>query len=153
MSYNLKDISAGLFFIFAGLLYGSMAWLKLPMGEALNMGPGYFPTVLAFALILLGSVICFRAWIDTHEREPFGVVPWRGVIMLSLATIIFGTFVEHIGLFPCVFASTFVARFANRTVKIPNALLGSLCIAMFCTAVFGYGVKLPLPIVGEWLRW
>jgi putative tricarboxylic transport membrane protein len=73
------------------------------------------------------------------------------VILLSLATIIFAAFVEKLGLLPGVFATTFVATLANRKVNLVRAALTSLCIAIFCTAVFAYGIRLPIPVIGEWL--
>ncbi|WP_334150345.1 tripartite tricarboxylate transporter TctB family protein [Hyphomicrobium sp.] len=153
MQTNTKDLSAGLFFIAVGVLYGSLAWFGLPIGRALDMGPGYFPVVLSGMLVVLGIVIVGRSFLDTQDRLPFGVVPWRGVVFLSLATITFAAFVEEIGLLPDVFAATFVATLANPKVKLVKSVLSSLCIALFCTAVFAYGIRLPIPVVGEWLSW
>jgi hypothetical protein len=151
MQANMKDLGAGAFFVFVGLVYGSIAWFGLPIGVALNMGPGDFPIVLSGMLIVLGLWIAGRGFVDTQGREPFGAVPWRGVILLSLATIIFAAFVEKLGLLPGVFATTFVATLANRKVNLVRAALTSLCIAIFCTAVFAYGIRLPIPVIGEWL--
>lgn len=153
MQANLKDIGAGAFFLVAGLVYGSIAWFGLPIGSALNMGPGYFPIVLSGMLVVLGLWIAVRGALDTHGHEAFGAVPWRGVVLLSLATIIFAAFVEQLGLLPGVFATTFLATLANPKVRLMPALFTSLCIALFCTAVFAYGIRLPIPVVGEWLRW
>lgn len=153
MHANLKDLGAGAFFIFTGILYGSIAWLKLPMGRALDMGPGYFPVVLSGILVALGLWIAGRGFVDTEDREPFGVVPWRGVVLLSLATLVFAAFVDDLGLLPGVFVTTFLATLANPKVKILNSLVSSICIALFCAAVFGYGIRLPVPLIGDWLRW
>lgn len=153
MHANFKDLGAGAFFVLVGLLYGLIAWFGLPIGVALDMGPGYFPIVLSCVLVLLGTWIGGRGFIDTVGREPFGVVPWRGVVLLSLATISFAAFVEKLGLLPGVFVSTFIATMANRKASPLRAALTSLGIAAFCTAVFAYGIRLPIPVVGEWLRW
>jgi hypothetical protein len=153
MNVNIKDLGAGAIFVFFGLLYGSIAWFGLPIGQALNMGPGYFPVVLSGIILVLGVWIAGRGFIDTEGREPFGVVPWRGVIMLGLATIIFAACAEQLGLLPGVFVTTFIATMANSKVKPLRAAFTSLCIALFCTAVFGYGIRLPIPVIGEWLRW
>ncbi len=153
MTANLKDIGAGTIFVAVGTLYGCLAWFGLPIGMALNMGPGYFPLVLSGILVVLGLTIIGRAFIDLDDRLPFGVVPWRGVVLLSLATIIFAAFVEKLGLLPGVFITTFIAMLANPKVHMRKSLASSLCIALFCTAVFGYGIHLPIPVIGEWLRW
>lgn len=153
MPANAKDLGAGAFFIAVGLVYGSIAWLRLPIGVALNMGPGYFPIILSGMLVVLGLWIAGRGFIDTVGRLPFGAVPWRGVVLLSLATIAFAAFVEKLGLLAGVFVTTFVATLANRKVNPLRAAFTSLCIALFCTAVFGYGIRLPVPVIGAWLRW
>ena len=153
MRANIKDLSAGAIFVLVGVVYGSIAWFGLTIGSTLNMGPGYFPVVLSGIIVVLGLWIAGRGFIDTEGRDPFGIVPWRGVILLSLATIIFAAFAEKLGLLPGVFATTFVATLANRNAKPLRAAFTSLCIALFCTAVFGYGIRLPIPVIGDWLRW
>ena len=151
MQANAKDLGAGAFFILVGVLYGSIAWTGLPIGQALNMGPGYFPIVLSCMLIVLGLWIGWRGFIDIVGREPFGVVPWRGVIMLSLATIVFAAFVEELGMLAGVFLTCFLATLANPKVRIFNAIATSIGIAIFCTAVFAFGIRLPIPVIGAWL--
>lgn len=152
MNTNVKDLAAGAAFIAVGVLYGWLAWSSLPIGEALNMGPGYFPLVLSGSLVMLGAAIAARARV-TVQVTPFGVVPWRGIVMLSLATLVFAAFVEELGLLAGIFLTGFVAALADREVKIVNALAVSLGIALFCTAVFAYGVHLPIPVMGRWPDW
>ena len=60
MRANAKDLGAGLLFVLTGLTYGSIAWFRLEIGQALSMGPGYFPLVLSSALTLLGLAIAAR---------------------------------------------------------------------------------------------
>lgn len=152
MSANLKDLGAGALFVFVGAVYGSIAWFGLPIGVALNMGPGYFPVVLSGILIILGLAIVRRGFIDVEGRAPFGAVPWRGVVLLSLATVLFAAFSEKLGLLPAVFLTAFISTLSNPKVRILNSLVSSICIALFCTAVFGYGIRLPMPVIGPWLR-
>ena len=60
----MKDLGAGAFFVFVGLVYGSIAWFGLPIGVALNMGPGYFPIVLSGMLIVLGLIGIILSWVS-----------------------------------------------------------------------------------------
>lgn len=152
MQANAKDLGAGSFFVFIGLLYGSLTWFGLPIGTALNMGPGYFPGVLSGILIVLGLAIAGRSFVDRKDRLPFGLVPWRAVALLSLSTIIFAAFVEKLGLMPGIFITALLASLASPQVRVLNAVISSACIALFCTAVFAYGIGLPLPVIGEWLQ-
>ena len=52
---NLKDCVAGTLFVAIGLLFAVNAWLRLSVGSALAMGPGYFPILLGLILIGLGA--------------------------------------------------------------------------------------------------
>ena len=148
MQVNRKDVASGMFFIAVGVLYGGIAWHSLPMGSSLEMGPGYFPIVLSGILIVLGVIIAGHALFAGKGHEtPFGVVPWRGLIMLSLATIVFAAFIEDLGLLPGVFVAVFLASLSSENSVVRNVVI-SLSIALFCTAIFGYGIRLTLPIIG-----
>jgi hypothetical protein len=149
MTTNKNDVAAGAFFVAVGLLYGGIAWKWLPLGQALNMGPGYFPMVLSSLLTVLGAVTVIRGfWVGGASR--FGIVPWRAVVMLSLATIIFATFLRELGLFPCVFASAMTASLASPQITLKSAAIVSLMIAAFCIGVFTYGISIPIPVFGSW---
>lgn len=149
MTVNRNDVAAGAFFAATGLLYGGIAWTSLPLGRALNMGPGYFPLVLSGLLTVLGAATLIRGfWIGGGSR--FGVVPWRAIVMLSLATVIFATFLRELGLLLSVFASALTASLASPQTKLISAAVVSAVIAAFCVGVFVYGINLPISILGSW---
>ena len=145
-----NDLPSGIFFILVGLLFGGIAWLKLPIGQMLNMGPGFFPIVLSAMMVLIGLVLAGRAILDPRHT-PFGVVPWRGVVLISVSIVLFALLLTRIGLFPAVLLSTFVACLSGPGVTLKRALAIAVCVAAFCVLVFAYGVGLPVPIVGPWL--
>jgi hypothetical protein len=140
-------MASGAFFAAVGLLYGSIAWQTLDVGSALEMGPGYFPIILSGLLIALGVAIAVRG-LSSEQQSRFGVVPWRGVILLSLATITFAAFFDDLGMLPGVFITTFLAALSSPKIRILRAVMISFCIAVFCTAVFSYGIQLPVPVIG-----
>jgi len=144
---NVKDAAAGAFFIAAGLLYGGIAWFGLPIGSALSMGPGYFPIILSAALILLGAAIVSRAVVVPQET-PFGVVPWRALVLISLATIVFAAFIDELGMLPGVFVATAITGLGDREIRPLRILLASASIALFCTLVFSVAVRIPIPVIG-----
>jgi len=147
MISDRKDAAAGLFFIAAGLLYGGIAWFMLPIGSALRMGPGYFPIVLSGLLVLLGAAIVARAFVHAEEM-PFGAVPWRALGLISLATTVFAAFIEDLGMIPGVFVTTAIASLAGRKIRLSRVLVASALMAVFCTLVFSYAVRLPIPVIG-----
>ncbi|AXV17890.1 hypothetical protein CYG48_19055 (plasmid) [Neorhizobium sp. SOG26] len=147
MLINKKDGAAGLFFVAVGLLYGGIAWSTLPFGSALRMGPGYFPIVLSGILVVLGAVIFGRSFFS-GPGMPFGIVPWRGLLMILLATVIFAAFIDDLGMIPGLFVTTLVATLARPQTTIGRALGASIGITAFCTLVFSFAVRLPIPVVG-----
>lgn len=149
MHLNRHDAAAGAFFAAVGLSYGLWVWSSLPMGRALNMGPGYFPIVLCAVLIGLGIAIFVRG-LCRPQVQPIGVVPWRPIIMLSLATIIFAAFLDDLGMFPGLLVTTFLATQAKASAgKVRGAVI-SVGVAAFCTLVFIYAIGLSVPVLGTW---
>jgi hypothetical protein len=147
---NRKDLGSGAFFMAVGLLYGGVAIGTLPMGAALNMGPGYFPIVLSCILFVLGFAIAARGFMHRdREFSPFGTVPWRGIVMLTLATLTFAFCLQPFGLFLTVALSTWLAALAKPGVNALRTGLVSLCIAIFCTTVFTYAIGINVPAFGE----
>src|SRR5690349_8903814 len=100
MLVNTKDLLAGLLFIAIGALFGISA-LGLPLGTAFRMGPGYFPAVLCGLLILIGAILAIRSF--GREGTPLGGVPWRALLLILPAAVIFGYGVRGLGLVPAVF--------------------------------------------------
>lgn len=149
MTVNGKDIGAGVFFIAVGLLYGVITLMALPIGEAVEMGPGYFPIVLSGLLIVLGLAIAVRGFLH-GGASPFGIVPWRALLMLALAIMVFATFLKQLGLFPAVFLTTAIAAAATRGARLLQTAMAGIGIAAFCTVIFGLGLDLQVPIFGSW---
>ena len=147
MNVNHKDVASGAIFAAVGLAYGTIALTSLPIGRALNMGPGYFPIVLSSMLVLLGAAIAGRGF-ARGSGTGFGAVPWRGLALLSAATVCFAAFVEQLGLFPAVLTTAFLASMANPQMGLLRGLIIAAAIAACCSFVFSYGLKLPLPVLG-----
>ena len=76
MELNRKDLGAAAIFALIGGFFAIDTLRKLPLGTAVNMGPGYFPLLLAIVLLLLAVLVAVRAFQTTST--PFGAWPWRG---------------------------------------------------------------------------
>lgn len=147
MKSNTKDIASGALFILAGLFYGTLTLTHLRIGQALNMGPGYFPIVLSGMLVLMGGAVAVRGAL-AGAGQPFGAVAWRGAILISLAIAVFTVTLERLGLFPASVLTAIIACFSAPEMRPLKALLVSIGIAVFCTIVFHYLVRLPVPVFG-----
>lgn len=145
---NTKDLASGLIFAVIGVLYGSLAYFGLPIGGALEMGPGYFPILLSGLLVTLGGVLVLRGGV-TVSGQPFGKVPWRGMVMISLAILVFSLSLRPLGLFPASLITASIAALSSPAIKPVRAVVTGFGIAVFCTIIFGYLVKLQIPILGS----
>jgi hypothetical protein len=146
-----KDVLAGLAFIAFGLAFGA-ASLGYQLGTALRMGPGYFPLVLAGLLVLLGVVIVAQAGAAGADRTPIGRVPWRGLALLVGALVFFGLTVRGLGLAPSLFLTALASALASRRTGPIGAVLIAAVLTLLCVAIFSWGLGVPLPLLGPWLR-
>lgn len=147
---SIKDILAGLIFIVLGAAFG-IAATGYQFGTALRMGPGYFPIVLASALVALGAAILVKGFMAGEEEGGLGVVSWRAVILLTGAVVFFGATVRGLGLAPAVFVAAFASAFASRENGLARAALIAAALTVFCALIFVYGLGVAVPLVGPWL--
>jgi hypothetical protein len=149
MAVNFKDVAAGLIFIAVGAFFAVSAYAQLRVGTTFRMGPGYFPILIGLVLVGLGTAIVVRSL--GHVATPFGPVPWRGIVLITLAPIVFGTTIEGLGLVPSVVLTVLVSGFASRRMGAPLAIALSVGLSVFCVLVFKLGLGLPLQMFGPWL--
>jgi hypothetical protein len=142
------NAACGLIFIALGAFFGIQS-LGLELGTAFRMGPGYFPLVLAGALVLLGLVVFFQS---LHVLgEPLGPIAWRGMAFILPAPIFFGLTVRGLGFVVALFLTCLIACFASTRMRPLSALLLSAGVTAFSYLVFSYGLGLPFRLFGPWL--
>jgi hypothetical protein len=148
---NGKDLAAGALLVLVGGVFALDAWMSLRVGSLLRMGPGFFPLTLGSLLAVIGLVIAARSL--RSLGTPFGPVPWRAVVLLSLAPLLAAFLMRGLGLLPTVAIAAFAAAQASRSggPSLRAAIALSLGLAVFCTLLFGFALKLPIRIVGPWI--
>ena len=147
---SIRDLAGGLIFIAFGLAFAGTAY-TYDLGSAVRMGPGYFPLVLGGLLILLGVGVIVEG-IVKNENIPLGGVPWRALVFLITALIVFGYGVRRAGLAPALFAAVFLAALASAKTGIVRAAIMAAGLTIFCILIFVEGLGLPVPLIGPWLR-
>jgi hypothetical protein len=150
MRAGLKDVLSGLIFLGFGIAFGYAA-TGYELGTAFRMGPGYFPLVLAGALALLGIAIVVKGVLASGAIEDLGPVPWRAVVLILGAVIVFGATVRGLGLAPTVFVSALLAALASRRNPPAAALVLAAALTVFCVLIFHYGLGVALPLFGPWI--
>ena len=137
---NQKDFWAGLMFIAFGILAVVVA-RDYPMGTAVRMGPGYFPTYLGAIMIVIGAITTGRSY--RTEGEDIGRWGWRPLLWLSAAFAAFGLLIEGAGFVLALLALIVASSLAGRDTR-PFELV--ILIAVLITgsvALFIYGLELP----------
>src|SRR6266545_6311351 len=143
---NGKDFWAGLMFIAFGLAFMFVAQ-NYAMGNAVRMGPAYFPTVLGGMLAVLGAVVFFRAFVSKIEH-PLRVFPfrlWYVLVGLGLGVIAYYTQSSRDAIMVWQIGHMLLAGLA---VGLIFAAFGerSLWVILFSVVIFGYALK-PLGLV------
>jgi putative tricarboxylic transport membrane protein len=145
-----RDVISGVVVIAIGagfLLFGR----ELGMGTSIRMGPGYFPTILSILMIALGAVITVLALRKPAREIGAGILPWRGIILVIGATLLFGITLRGIGLAPAVVIIVLATAWASRYASLRASVPLSIGLAVFCALLFIRGLGLPLPLFGPWL--
>jgi hypothetical protein len=124
---------------------------ELEVGTSFRMGPGYFPTILAVLMILLGLAMVAIAWRKPATEGAVGDVPWLGVALVVAPVVFFGLTLRGLGLAPVLVVVVLATAWASRYRSLRTSVPLALGIAAFCSALFIRGLGLPLPLVGPWL--
>ena len=145
---NNRDFLAGLLLILLGGLAVAIA-RDYPMGSAMRMGPGYFPTVLGGILCLFGVAVLIRG--IRSGATVNGDWGWKPLGLITLSFLLFGALVDRLGIIPALVAMFFAAAAAGREFRFKEVLLLTVVMGVFALGVFVYGLKLPYPLFpGVW---
>ncbi|HEX6002678.1 MAG TPA: tripartite tricarboxylate transporter TctB family protein [Burkholderiales bacterium] len=140
---NPEDFWAGLLFIAFGVV---AMWVSrdYPMGSAMRMGPGYFPTVLGGLMAVMGAIVSLLSL--RTQGPPLRAFPWKATIMLTIGFSIFGWGIDHVGFVPALFGCIVLCAAAGQIFKWRDVLIMSAVLIAGSVAVFIYGIELPYPL-------
>ena len=138
-----KDFWAGVMFVaFAAVTIVTASGYS--MGRGGRMGPGYFPTMLGWALALIGAALIIRAFIIRGESvDP---IKLRPLLVLVTCVIVFALAIQPLGLVMSLVAVTFLAAFATPEVRLHEAAALSIALTTLVSLIFVFALRLPLPM-------
>lgn len=140
-----KDFLSGLMFIVIGL--GSIFIARdYPIGSALRMGPGYFPVALGGILFLMGVYVLVQGLIRKEQVQ--GNWSLRALIVLPVATVVFGLLVESAGFVPALLVLIVISAAAGREFKFLEILLLAIGLTVASVGLFIYALGMPYPLWG-----
>lgn len=151
---NRQDFWCGVLFLAIGLGFALIAYgvkfgdsVLLPgysMGTPARMGPAFFPFYLGVMLALLGIIIMvlgLRLPAKAVEKFHWGPIGW-----VLGAVVMFGLLLKVLGMPLAGMLLVIVSSFGSHEFKWRPVLFLGLGLVIFCTAVFVYGLKLPVPL-------
>lgn len=135
-----KDFWAGLMFIAFGML-AIVVSRNYPMGTAVRMGPGYFPTYLGAIMIVIGAITTGFAY--RTEGRDIGRWGWRPLLWLSAAFAAFGLLIEGAGFVLALLALIVASSLAGRDTRPLELVVLIAALITGSVALFIYGLELP----------
>lgn len=140
-----QDALAGALLMAFGLLSLYLA-AGFPMGTAAHMGPGYFPKVVGVGIVILGLVILGRGFLQESEALPR--FHWRPIVMVVGGIVLFGLFIDRLGLFVSAFMLIVLARLGGPDRSGYVEILLQYALASIGVAViFIYLLQIPIPLL------
>ncbi len=141
-----KDFFAGLIFIIVGVIALAIG-REYSLGTTTRMGPGYFPAMLGWLLLVLGGIIFVRSlWFDGPN---VGHVGFRPLVLVLAAMLAFAALLETAGLVIALIALIGVASFASSETRMRESLPLLAVLIFVALGLFVYGLGLPLKIWPE----
>lgn len=137
------DVAAGALFL---LLGGGALWIGggYEIGNATDMGPGYFPRLIGWALVAFGLIVGGRGLLaGGWARSTWAIRP---LLVLSAAFLVFGFSVDRFGLFVAGALTVAIASFAQPGARWHHVLATAIGLGVFCALLFGYALNLSLPV-------
>jgi len=118
------------------------------MGTAFRMGPGYFPSMLASLLIVIGMIVSYLAFRSGEAKLP--KVAWRPLFMVSAAVALFGLMINGAGLLLGTFVMVVVSRLARPGYPWIETVILGVALSVFSGVLFYYGLSIQMPLLPTW---
>lgn len=149
-----KDFISGLMFMGAGVVFAGGA-STYRIGEANNMGPGYFPLCLGILLALLGGIITFKSLVlESFGGDRIGRWAFKPLFFIIAANLVFGVLLAGLpsiglpamGLIAAIYALTFIASMAEAGWRFKPTFILATVLAAGSYLAFVRLLKLQLPV-------
>jgi len=140
-----RDLVCGLAFIGLAVLFGIRS-TGYRLGSASQMGPGYFPLILAVILFLLGTGVLLKS-LARQNRLHLSRAEIRSAAAVLLSVVLFGLLIEPAGLLIAGLVTGVTCQLGSPRFSAIRALVSAACLSLAATAVFAWALQLPLPIL------
>ena len=144
---STEDFWAGLMFVGFGIAAIIIA-RDYPFGSAMRMGPGYFPTAIGGCMVVLGALI--TAISLKKPGTGIGPWPWRAMLFMTVAFVLFAWGMEHIGFIPSLAILIGVSTLSTPHFRWKEMAIEIVVMIAGSWLVFIYGLELPFTLWGSY---
>jgi hypothetical protein len=145
-----KDFWIGLIYIGFGGLALYIGW-DYKFGTGARMGPGYFPLVLAWMLVIMGGLSLISSVVV--KGTPISEIAWLPLALTLTAVVAFGFLLPRMGAFVALCTLSVISAMASNEFKFESrATLGLIGLVLICVLIFINGLGVPMPVLGTWLE-
>lgn len=130
---NVRDVVSGALMIAFGAFVAYYS-RRYDMGTFERMGPGMFPTLLAYALMVVGGLILVPALYKRGGKGP--PFEFRSFAFVMLAIGVFAVIAPYFGIVPGIVALTIVSSFADRRISLVNLVVLPAALSAIAVVVF-----------------
>ncbi len=141
---NRREAAAGVIFLALGAAVLAMA-RSYTMGTATEMGPAYFPTLLAICLCVLG-IIAIVQGARAHKAVAIGRWPLAPMVFVLVGVLSFAGLIDGSGLAIAVAAVVLFGcyeRLLHRPLEVAVIAVGLVILA---DVIFIRGIQLPIDL-------
>lgn len=143
---NSQDFASGVLFHALGALAIYLS-RDYEMGNALQMGPGYFPTWLGGIMMGFGVVIGGLSFkLEGTDSESLAPHTWamRPWLVLTATLILFAMLMEaEVGFVPSLIVLIIGCAAAHKDIHWRETLILSILVTAGAVAIFSYGLEMP----------
>jgi hypothetical protein len=146
---NPKDLWTGILFIAVGI--AAIVFVREhAMGEAMSMGPAYFPTILGLLQILIGVALLVRSFF--RSGSPIERLALGKMALVLGAIMLFGLLLRGMGLIVSIIVIVILSAYASEKFRWLSALALAVGIAIGSAIVFVVLLGIPIPLIGTWME-
>lgn len=130
------------------IVLGAITLVQVPgyaLGSAARMGPGYFPMLVAIVLVSLGAAAAWKGRRGSSASK-IGAWPVFPIAFVTAGVLSFAALIERVGLVASVVLIVALSCY-DRILRRPlEVALVALVVIVVSSAVFIYGVGLPIAL-------
>lgn len=146
--HNTGDFAAGIFFAAVAATVLALS-RNYDFGTVRAIGPGFFPTIVAAPLALLGIVLILRAFRGQDDEAP--ELRLRPMLLILAGSLSFALLVRPAGFAAAIVVMVLIGCASAAGASFRVSLATAIILAAGSVAIFVMALGLPIPIFGTWL--